>query len=92
MKEDLGFYGNELIQLQTIYIVGAVLGQIPFLFLFTYLPMYWVIPGMDVCWGIFTLLQYRADSYAEMMAYRFFVGWFEVSRCSKDKYVASVLD
>ncbi|KAL7620200.1 MFS transporter (Seo1) [Parahypoxylon ruwenzoriense] len=77
MKEELGFYGNELIQLQTIYIVGAVLGQIPFLFLFTYLPMYWVLPGMDVFWGIFTLLQFRANSYAEMMAYRFFVGWFE---------------
>ncbi|KAJ4303530.1 MFS transporter (Seo1) [Kalmusia sp. IMI 367209] len=50
MKEELGFYGNELIRLQTMYIVGAVLGQIPFLFLFTYWPMYWVIPGMDVMW------------------------------------------
>lgn len=78
MKEELGFYGNELIRLQTIYIVGAVLGQLPFLFLFTYLPMYWVLPGMDIGWGIFTLLQFRANSYAEMMAYRFFVGWFEV--------------
>ncbi|KAH8681872.1 vitamin H transporter [Xylariales sp. PMI_506] len=79
MKEELGFYGNQLIQLQTIYIVGAVLGQIPFLFLFTYLPMNWVIPGMDVFWGIFTLLQFRANSYGEMMAYRFFVGWFEAA-------------
>lgn len=78
MKEELGFYGNELIRLQTIYIVGAVLGQLPFLFLFTYLPMHWVLPGMDIGWGIFTLLQFRANSYAEMMAYRFFVGWFEV--------------
>ena len=39
MKEDLGFYGNELAQLQTMYIVGAVVGQIPFLFIFTYVPM-----------------------------------------------------
>lgn len=78
MKEELGFYGNQLIQLQTIYIVGAVLGQIPFLFLFTYLPMYWVLPGMDIAWGIFTLLQFRVNSFAELMAYRFMVGWFEV--------------
>lgn len=77
MKEELGFHGNELIHLQTIYIVGAVLGQLPFLFLFTYLPMYFVLPGMDIFWGIFTLLQYRATSYPEMMAYRFLVGWFE---------------
>ncbi|KAL5389214.1 hypothetical protein DPSP01_002527 [Paraphaeosphaeria sporulosa] len=79
MKEELGFYGNELIRLQTMYIIGAVLGQIPFLFVFTYWPMYWVIPGMDVCWGVATLLQYRANSFAEMAAYRFLVGWFEAA-------------
>lgn len=79
MKEDLGFHGNELVRLQTMYIVGAVLGQLPFLFLFTYLPMYWIIPFMDVMWGVFTLLQFRAQSFGEMAAYRFFVGWFEAA-------------
>ncbi|KAK0649682.1 major facilitator superfamily domain-containing protein [Cercophora newfieldiana] len=79
MKEDLGFMGNELIQLQTFYIVGAVVGQIPFMFLFTYLPMHWVIPGLDIAWGIFTLLQYRTASFAELAAYRFLVGWFEAA-------------
>jgi hypothetical protein len=78
MKEDLNFYGNELAQLQTMYIIGAAVGQIPFLFVFTYVPMYWLVPGMDICWGIATLLQFRAQSYAEMAAYRFLVGWFEV--------------
>lgn len=78
MKEDLGFYGNELSQLQTMYIIGAAVGQIPFLFIFTYVPMYWLVPGMDICWGIATLLQFRAQSFAEMAAYRFLVGWFEV--------------
>jgi hypothetical protein len=42
--------------------------------------MHWLIPLLDVCWGIFTLLQYRVQSYAELMAYRFMVGWFEVSK------------
>jgi len=74
MKEDLNFHGNELIQLQTFYTVGAVVGQIPFMFLFTYLPMHWVIPGLDIAWGIFTLLQYRTTSFAELAAYRFLVG------------------
>ncbi|KAG6364538.1 hypothetical protein INS49_006139 [Diaporthe citri] len=36
MKDDLGFAGNELVQLQTMYTVGAVVGQIPFMFLFTF--------------------------------------------------------
>lgn len=78
LKEDLGFNGNELVQLQTMYTIGAVIGQLPFAFLFTRLPMHWVIPFMDIAWGIFTLVQYRANSYAELAAYRFLVGWFEV--------------
>ncbi|KAL2287521.1 hypothetical protein FJTKL_04960 [Diaporthe vaccinii] len=79
MKDDLGFAGNELVQLQTMYTVGAVVGQIPFMFLFTVFPMNWVIPFLDVCWGIFTLLQFRANSFAEIAAYRFLVGWFEAA-------------
>jgi hypothetical protein len=78
LSDDLGLHGNELVHLQTIYTVGAVVGQIPFAYLFTRLPMSWLIPFMDVAWGIFTLLQYRVTSYSEMMAYRFMVGWFEV--------------
>lgn len=78
LKEDLGFHGNELVQLQTLYTVGAVVGQLPFTFLFTRLPMHWIIPFMDLAWGIFTLLQYRSNSFAELAAYRFLVGWFEV--------------
>ncbi|KAJ1323227.1 MFS transporter ACS family pantothenate transporter [Microdochium nivale] len=79
MKEDMGFYGNELVQLQTMYTVGAVVGMIPFLFLFTYIPMHWTIPAMDIFWGLFTLLQYRATSFAEMAAYRFLIGLFEAA-------------
>ncbi|KAJ5305325.1 uncharacterized protein N7443_004985, partial [Penicillium atrosanguineum] len=79
LKEDLGLHGNELVQLQTIYTIGAVVGQLPFAYLFTKLPMHWIIPFMDIAWGIFTLVQYRANSYAELAAYRFLVGWFEAA-------------
>jgi hypothetical protein len=78
MKEDLGFYGNELVHFQTIYTAGAVVGQIPFLFLLTHIPMHYAIPSLDILWGVVTLLQYRTKSYLEMMVYRFLVGWFEV--------------
>ncbi|KAF4122766.1 Major Facilitator Superfamily [Geosmithia morbida] len=77
LKEDLGFHGNELVQLQTLYVVGAVVGQIPFFFLLTYIPIYWLLPFLDVAWGIFTLLQFRVNGFAELAAYRFLVGWFE---------------
>ncbi|OBR13341.1 Major facilitator superfamily transporter [Colletotrichum higginsianum IMI 349063] len=82
MKEELGFEGNELVELQTMYTVGAVVGMVPFMFLFTYIPMYWTIPAMDILWGLFTLLQYRANSFGELAAYRFMVGFFEVTRHS----------
>jgi hypothetical protein len=62
-----------------MYILGAVLGQIPFMFLFTRVPTFWLIPFLDVTWGIFTLLQYRVHSFAELAAYRFLVGWFEAA-------------
>ncbi|KAK8195419.1 major facilitator superfamily transporter [Phyllosticta capitalensis] len=79
LKEDLGFHGNELVQLQTFYIIGAVVGQIPIMFLLTYIPMHWLIPFLDVAWGVFTLLQYRVTGYAELAAYRFLIGWFEAA-------------
>ncbi|KAF5518214.1 putative transporter SEO1 [Colletotrichum aenigma] len=79
LKEDLGFKGNELVQLQTFYIIGAVTGQIPIMFLLTYIPMHWLIPCLDICWGVFTLLQFRVTGFAELAAYRFLVGWFEAA-------------
>jgi MFS family permease len=79
MKEDLGFYGDELVQIQSMYIIGAVVGQIPFTLLFPMYKMNYIIPGLEIGWGIFTLLQFRAQGYAEMMAYRFFVGIFEAA-------------
>lgn len=78
LGEDLNLKGNDLVQLQTLYTVGAVVGQLPFIYLFTKVRINWIIPFLDLAWGIFTLLQYRSNSYAELAAYRFLVGWFEV--------------
>jgi len=79
MSEDLNFHGNQLVQFQTIFVVGNVLGLLPFAYLFPKVPMHWLVPSLDLGWGIFTLVQYRAQSYAEIMAYRFMVSIFEAS-------------
>lgn len=79
LKEDLGFEKNQLVNLQAMYTAGAVIGQLPFTFLFPMFPMNYTIPALEAGWGIFTLLQFRTQSYAELMAYRFLVGIFEVS-------------
>ncbi len=79
MSTDLDFHGNQLVQFQTIFVVGNVVGLLPFAYLFPKVPMYWLVPCLDLGWGIFNLLQYRANNYAEIMAYRFMVSIFEVS-------------
>lgn len=79
MSEELGFHGNQLVQFQTIFTVGNVVGLLPFIYLFPRVPMHYLVSTLDLCWGIFTLLQYRANSYVEIMAYRFLVSIFEVS-------------
>lgn len=78
MSDDLKFNGNQLIQFQTIFVVGNVLGLLPFAYLFPRVPMHWLVPGLDFGWGIFNLLQYRATGYSELMAYRFMISIFEV--------------
>ncbi|GAB7353446.1 hypothetical protein MBLNU459_g3910t1 [Dothideomycetes sp. NU459] len=77
LSTDLDFRGNQLVHLQTIYVVGAVLGQLPFAWLFPRFQMNYIIPLLELGWGIFTLIQYRANGYSELMAYRFMVGFFE---------------
>ncbi|KFY51355.1 hypothetical protein V496_08855 [Pseudogymnoascus sp. VKM F-4515 (FW-2607)] len=79
LKEDLGFKSNELVNLNAMYIAGAVIGQLPFTFIFPMFPMNYTIPALEAGWGIFTLLQFRAQGYAELMTYRFFVGIFEAA-------------
>lgn len=85
MKEDLGFYGNELVQLQTVYNVSYTVFMIPV----TLLSVKYrnVIPACEMLWGIFTLLQYRATSFGELAAYRFFVGAFESGFFTSIHYV-----
>lgn len=73
LSEELGFHGNELVHFQTMYTVGAVVGQVPFGLIFPKVRMNWLIPGLDLGWGLFTLLQYRTQTASEMMAYRFLV-------------------
>ena len=61
-----------------MYNAGAVIGQLPFAFLFPLFKMNYIIPSLELGWGIFTLLQFRVTGYSELMAYRFLVGLFEV--------------
>ncbi|TIA13627.1 MFS general substrate transporter [Aureobasidium pullulans] len=50
MSDDLGFEGNELVHFQTMYNLGAVLGQLPFALLFPKIRMNILVPALDILW------------------------------------------
>ncbi|KAE8443399.1 hypothetical protein EG329_001879 [Mollisiaceae sp. DMI_Dod_QoI] len=87
LAEDLHFHGNQLVQFQTMFVVANVVGLIPFVYLFPKVPMFWLIPGLEFGWGIFTLLQFQAKSYSEFMAFRFIIGLFEAPYFSAVHFV-----
>ncbi|KAM5349686.1 hypothetical protein ACJ41O_006191 [Fusarium nematophilum] len=77
MKEDLDMYGNELVTSVSIWTVGYVVGQIPSNMLLTRISPRWVIPSLEVGWGIATICTASVKSYKALYALRFLVGLFE---------------
>jgi ACS family pantothenate transporter-like MFS transporter len=77
MEEDLQMYGNQLVTSTSIYTVGYVIGQIPSNLLLTRVTPRWVIPALEVGWGIATICTSAVKSYKALYALRFLVGLFE---------------
>ncbi|TYJ53785.1 hypothetical protein B9479_005545 [Cryptococcus floricola] len=77
MKEDLNMYGNQLVTSTSIWTVGYVIGQLPSNLLLTRVEPRWVIPSLELGWGIATLGSYGVKSYKSLYALRFLVGLFE---------------
>ncbi|KAH7131542.1 major facilitator superfamily domain-containing protein [Dactylonectria estremocensis] len=77
MKEDLNMYGNELVTSTSIWTVGYVIGQIPSNLLLTRVSPRWVIPSLEVGWGIATIATSAVKDYRALYGLRFLVGLFE---------------
>ncbi|EED22606.1 pantothenate transporter, putative [Talaromyces stipitatus ATCC 10500] len=77
MEEDLEMYGNQLVTSTTIFTVGYVIGQVPFNLLLTRVSPRWVIPTLEVGWGIAVICMSSVKSYQALYALRFLVGIFE---------------
>jgi ACS family pantothenate transporter-like MFS transporter len=78
MEEDLDMVGNQLVTSVSIYTVGYVIGQIPSNLLLTRVSPRWVIPALEVGWGISTFGTASVKSYKALYAWRFLVGLFEL--------------
>ncbi|KAI9930667.1 hypothetical protein ASPWEDRAFT_50878 [Aspergillus wentii DTO 134E9] len=77
MEEDLEMYGNQLVTSTSVFTVGYVIGQIPSNLLVTRLSPRWVIPTLEVGWGIAVMCMSSVQSYKALYALRFLVGLFE---------------
>ncbi|SCV47298.1 related to transporter protein [Fusarium fujikuroi] len=77
MEEDLEMFGNQLVTSTSIWTFGYVIGQIPSNLLLTRVSPRWVIPSLEVGWGIATICTSSVQSYRSLYVLRFFVGFFE---------------
>lgn len=74
MKEDMGFYGNQLNIMTTCWTVGYVLGEIPSNMLLTKIrPGIW-IPACEAVWSILTIVMCKCTTPTQMYVLRFFIG------------------
>ncbi|CAK7224498.1 hypothetical protein SBRCBS47491_005572 [Sporothrix bragantina] len=77
MKEELQMDGNELVTSTSLWTVGYVLGQIPATLLITRVSPRWVIPSLEVGWGLATVCAATVQSPHALYVLRFTVGLFE---------------
>ncbi|CAG8054456.1 unnamed protein product [Penicillium nalgiovense] len=78
LKEDFSLYGNELNYFNVCYFTSYVLFQIPGLLLMSRPKLArWLLPTLEVLWGICTFAQSRVTNVHQIYALRFLVGMLE---------------
>ncbi|KOG99559.1 Vht1p [Saccharomyces eubayanus] len=87
MKEDLKMKGNDYVYTSTIANVGAIVFQLPFMYLLPRFPAHIILPVMDLGWTWFTFACYRAKTLAELRAYRFILSAFGAAYYPVSQYV-----
>jgi MFS family permease len=76
--ERIGAYNYRLTPSGTsIWTVGYVIGQLPSNLLLTRVSPRWVIPSLELGWGVATIATSAVKSYKALYALRFLVGLFE---------------
>lgn len=78
-REDLGFKGTQLNQINTIFYGGYLLGQVPNNLIMQKIPPRIWLPTTCLCWGFLTLGTGFTHHPWQIMVIRFFQGFFEAS-------------
>ncbi|WRT70038.1 uncharacterized protein IL334_007032 [Kwoniella shivajii] len=88
MKEDLSMNGNELVYAVSIWTAGYIIGQIPLNLLLTRVDPRWVIPTVELGWGVLTVSTYAIKNVKQLYAIRFFIGLLEAGYYPGLNYIA----
>ncbi|CUM63885.1 uncharacterized protein PRCAT00001473001 [Priceomyces carsonii] len=79
LKEDIGMKGNDLIDTQVIYGVGAIIFTLPFIYILPrFSPPYVLLIG-EFIWSTFTLATAGVTNVKALKAFRFIIGAAETS-------------
>ncbi|KAG9650181.1 MFS general substrate transporter, partial [Aureobasidium melanogenum] len=87
MKEDLNFKGNQLTQINTVFTVGYVIGQIPSNLALYYIKPRIFFPSMLLVWGALTMVTAATHNPQSIMAIRFFQALAESSTFVGTHYI-----
>ncbi|KAI7782459.1 hypothetical protein LA080_013458 [Diaporthe eres] len=87
MKEEIGFVGDQLNQINTCFTVGYVLGQIPSNLSLHYVRPRVFFPSMMLAWAGLTMVTASVNDPRSIMAIRFFQGIFEASTFVGTHYI-----
>ncbi|KAI0146644.1 major facilitator superfamily domain-containing protein [Pestalotiopsis sp. NC0098] len=78
LKEEFALYGNELNYFNVCYYTAYVIFQVPFLLLISRPKLArWLLPCLEVIWGLITFAQSRATNVTQLYVARFFIGALE---------------
>lgn len=87
MKEELGFVGKQLNQINSIFSAGYIIGMIPSNLALTYFKPRYFFPSMMVVWGALTMCTAAAQKPQHIMVIRFFQGIAESSTFIGTHYI-----
>ncbi|KAK6841191.1 major facilitator superfamily domain-containing protein [Apiospora arundinis] len=79
MREDLAMLGTEFNLAQTCFAVGQILGPIPANLLLTWIPPRFLLPGLELVWGVLTIGTYAITNVNQLYPIRFIIGFLEGS-------------
>ncbi|PWN53439.1 MFS general substrate transporter [Violaceomyces palustris] len=87
MREDLGFKGTQYNQVNTVFTIGYIVGQLPNALILQFVPPRIWLPFCGIVWGGLSACTAAAKTPQHVMAIRFFQAIFESSTFSGSHWV-----